>query len=197
MYDDWLVNAYSWVQSHDLPNWGVVILSLIVWPLALIWWNRRKVNNISKLLVTFENKFTRMTLDALEQSPGLLLAEDRRLPALDDVLRTAHRMRLVDGEDLADDEPVEQHADCREVLLDGRPGGCALFHCRIAGVGHLQRFDIRSDMEGLDIDEPADAVLLEPGEERAHGPVIGHAGVVVPDRGSELRTRSNSPMAAW
>jgi hypothetical protein len=26
-------------------------------------------------------------------------------------------------------------------------------------------------MEGLDIDEPADAVLLEPGEERAHGPV--------------------------
>jgi hypothetical protein len=32
-------------------------------------------------------------------------------------------------------------------------------------------------MEGLDIDEPADAVLLEPGEERAHGPVC-HAGSV-------------------
>jgi hypothetical protein len=31
--------------------------------------------------------------------------------------------------------------------------------------------------EGLDIDEPADAVLLEPGEERAHGPVC-HAGSV-------------------
>jgi hypothetical protein len=28
-------------------------------------------------------------------------------------------------------------------------------------------------------------VLLEPGEERAHGPVIGHAGVVVLDRGGK------------
>src|SRR5690348_5267045 len=54
-------------------------------------------------------------------------------PRLTTCFGAAHRMRLVDGEDLADDEPVEQHADCREVLLDGRPGRCALFHCRIAG----------------------------------------------------------------
>jgi hypothetical protein len=47
------------------------------------------------------------------------------------------------------------------VLLDGRPGRCALLHCRIAGVRHLQRFDIGGDVEGLDIDEPADAALLE------------------------------------
>jgi hypothetical protein len=40
-------------------------------------------------------------------------------------------------------------------------------------------------MERLDIDEPADAVLLEPGEERADGPVIRHAGVIVLDRGGE------------
>ena len=71
-------------------------------------------------------------------------------------------MRRVDGEDLADDEPVEQHADRRQVLLDGRPGGRALSHGAIAGVRHLQRFDIGGDMEGLDIDEPADAVLLAP-----------------------------------
>jgi hypothetical protein len=94
-------------------------------------------------------------------------------------------MGRVDCQDLADDKPVEQHADRSQVLLDGRPGRGALFHCGIAGVGHLQRLDIRSDMERLDIDEPADAVLLEPGEERAHGPVIGHARVVVVDRGGE------------
>jgi hypothetical protein len=40
-------------------------------------------------------------------------------------------------------------------------------------------------MERLDIDDPADSVLLEPDEERADRPVIGHARVVVLDRGGE------------
>jgi hypothetical protein len=48
-------------------------------------------------------------------------------------------------------EPVEQHADCRKVLLDGRLGGCG-----------LQRFDIGGDMHGIDVGELADAVLLNP-----------------------------------
>src|ERR1700730_18580007 len=53
-------------------------------------------------------------------------------------------------------------ADRSQVLLDGGPRCCALFHCWIAGVGQLQRLNKRSEMEGLDIDELADAVLLEP-----------------------------------
>jgi hypothetical protein len=125
------------------------------------------------------------TLTLPKQPPGLVLGEHRRLAAFHDMLRPTHRMRRVDREDLADDEPIEQHADRGKVLFDGRPGRRALFHCRIAGVGHLQRFDIRSDMERLDIDEPADAVLIEPGEERAHSSVTGHACVVVLDRGGE------------
>jgi hypothetical protein len=32
----------------------------------------------------------------------------------------AHRMGRIGGQDLADDEPVEQHADRGKVLLDGR-----------------------------------------------------------------------------
>ena len=60
-------------------------------------------------------------LDAGEQLSGLFLAQHRRLAALDDVLRPAHRMRRVDGENLADDQPVEQHADRGQMLLDGRP----------------------------------------------------------------------------
>jgi hypothetical protein len=43
--------------------------------------------------------------------PGLVLSEDRRLAAAHDVLGPAHCVRRVDGEDLADHEPVEQHAD--------------------------------------------------------------------------------------
>jgi hypothetical protein len=94
-------------------------------------------------------------------------------------------MRRVDGEDLAHDEPVEQHADRRQVLLDGWPGRGALLDRSLAGLRHLQCLDIRSDVERLDIREFANAMLLEPGEERTRGPVIGHPGVVVLDRGGE------------
>jgi len=44
-------------------------------------------------------------LDALEQAPRLVLGEDRRLAALNDVLRPAHGVRRVDREDLADANP--------------------------------------------------------------------------------------------
>src|SRR5204863_9554848 len=57
-------------------------------------------------------------LDALQQSSSLLLGEDLRLAAVDHVLRPAHRMRRIDGKDLADDEPVEQHTDRGKMLLD-------------------------------------------------------------------------------
>ena len=73
-------------------------------------------------------------LDAGEQSARLVLAQDRRLAALDDVLGAAHRMRRVDRQHLADDEPVEQHADRRQVLLDGRPRRGALPDRAIAGL---------------------------------------------------------------
>jgi hypothetical protein len=57
--------------------------------------------------------------------------------------------------------------------------------CRRFGGRRLQRLDIGRDMEGLDIGELANPVLIEPGEERAYGPVIGHARVVVLDRGGD------------
>jgi hypothetical protein len=40
-------------------------------------------------------------------------------------------------------------------------------------------------MKRLDIGQLADPVFLDPPKERAHGPVIGQAGVVVFDRGGE------------
>jgi hypothetical protein len=72
-------------------------------------------------------------LDAFEQVSGLSLGQHRRLAALDDVLGPAHRMGWVDGEDLTDDQPVEQHADCRQMLLDRRPGCCPLLKLRSPG----------------------------------------------------------------
>jgi hypothetical protein len=47
------VGAYSWLKLNDLPNWVVVIFTVILWPLFLFWWNRHKVNNIPNLRVSF------------------------------------------------------------------------------------------------------------------------------------------------
>ena len=59
-------------------------------------------------------------VDAVQQLARLFGIQHRGLAGLDDVLRSAHRMRRVGGDDLAGDQPVEQHADGGEVLLDRR-----------------------------------------------------------------------------
>ena len=96
------------------------------------------------------------------------------LPRLDDVLRAAHRVGRIGGDDLAGDQPVEQHADGGEVLLDRR-----LLEIL------AERLDIGGDVQRLDVGELADLVLVAPGEEPHDGPVIGHARVLVADGGGE------------
>ena len=52
-FTDWFVGAYAWLKDHDLPNTFTFVVTIIFWPLALLWWAKRKVNNVSKLLVAF------------------------------------------------------------------------------------------------------------------------------------------------
>jgi hypothetical protein len=113
-------------------------------------------------------------VDAIEQAAGLLLGQGRGFAAAHDVLAPAHGMGRIDGEDLADHQPVEQHADRREVQFDGRLGG-----------RRLQHLYIRSDVHRLEVGQPADLVLLDPREKVTCGPVVGHAGVLVADRRGE------------
>jgi hypothetical protein len=113
-------------------------------------------------------------VDALDQDAGLVGGEHRGLAALDDVLGSAHRGGGIAGEDGAGDEPIEQHADRGEVLLDGR-----LRH------SVLERLYIGGDVERLDIDQRDDPGGIEPSEEVRDRPVIGHPGVLVPDGGSK------------
>ena len=82
--------------------------------------------------------------------------QHRGLAGLDHVLRPAHRVRRVGGDDLAGDQPVEQHADGGQVLLDGR-----LLEIL------AERLDVGGDVQRLDVGELADLVLLAPGEEPA------------------------------
>ena len=64
----------------------------------------------------------RRDIDAVEQRARLGRIEHWRLPARHDVPGPAHRAGRVDRHDLADHEPIEQMAQRREPLLDGRRG---------------------------------------------------------------------------
>jgi hypothetical protein len=76
-------------------------------------------------------------LYACEQLSGLFLSEHRRFAALDDMFLASHCMRRINGEDLADHEPVERSQaaasrPARMLLLQvfhpgryvERPNGC-------------------------------------------------------------------------
>jgi len=47
----WAIDLWNWAKANDLPNWIVVAFTAVVWPLALLAWNRRKVNNVANLEV--------------------------------------------------------------------------------------------------------------------------------------------------
>src|SRR4051794_28454426 len=94
-------------------------------------------------------------------------------------------MRRIDREHLADNEPIEQYAHGSKVLFDDRLGG-----------GLLQRLDVGRDVQWLDLDQLGDATLFEPGEERAAGPVIGYAGILVADRRGEEFEEATGGMIA-
>ena len=112
-------------------------------------------------------------VDVVEDGPGLLGGEDRRLSGLDDVLGAPDRARGVEGQDLADDEPVEEHPERREVLLDARR--------RERG---RELLDVGRDDHRLDLAE-GEASALAPLGEPAHGREVREAGVPVPDVGGE------------
>ena len=96
----------------------------------------------------------RRRVDAVEKLARLFARQHRGLAGFDDVLRTAHRMSRIGRDDLAGDQPVEQHADGGEVLLDRR-----LLEIL------AKRLDIGRDMQRLDIGDLADLVMVAPGEE--------------------------------
>ena len=89
------------------------------------------------------------------------------------MLRSPDRVRGVEGEDLVDDEPVEDHPQRREVLLDGR---------RRARLGEL--LDVGRDHHRLDLVE-GEASEFAPLCESADGREVGDTGVGILDVGGE------------
>jgi hypothetical protein len=79
-------------------------------------------------------------------------------------------MRGVGCDNLAGDQPVEQHADGSQVLL----------HRGLLKV-LAERLDIGGDVQRLDVGELAELMMLAPGEEPADRMQIGCSGVLVAD----------------
>jgi hypothetical protein len=50
---EWAVNAWNWARENDIPNWIAVAFTAILWPIALLLWQRRKVNGVPGLEVHF------------------------------------------------------------------------------------------------------------------------------------------------
>ena len=93
----------------------------------------------------------RFGLDAVEQLAGFLGRQHGRLALPDDVFGAAHGVGRVHVENVARHQPVEQHPERRQVLLDGRRGELA-----------LQVLDEGGDVEGLDVGQTSDAVGVAP-----------------------------------
>jgi len=49
---------YLWMQKNDIPNWVVIIFSLVLWPIVLYLWNQRAVNNIPNLQISLSKGVT-------------------------------------------------------------------------------------------------------------------------------------------
>lgn len=49
----WIADAWTWLRANDVPNWLVVAFTVVLWPLALFLWSRRKVNGVPGLEVHF------------------------------------------------------------------------------------------------------------------------------------------------
>ena len=86
------------------------------------------------------------------------------------MFRPTNHARGVGGHDLADDKPVEEHADGGELEFDGR--------CRDP---LLQLLDIGRDVHGLHVAKMGDTVSFAPGGEFSGRLAVGFPGVRVSD----------------
>ena len=136
--------------------------------------------------------------NAVQEAPRIIRGEDRRLAALGDILGAAHRGGWIHGHDLADHQPVEQHAHRRQVLLDGRLRQLGPVDRDRIGVAfaapamplNRQRsplgeiFDVGGDPERIEILQ-GQLLGLGPFQELADGLKVGRAGVGIADVGGK------------
>lgn len=107
---------------------------------------------------------------------GARITQQTFAPSYDDVPGAAHRVGGIRVDDLADDEPVKQHAYGSQMLLD-----------RGLGEARQKAFDIARDMHGLHVRQIVHAALGAEFRKLARRVVVGAPRVLVADiRGEEI-----------
>jgi hypothetical protein len=54
LMDTRIADTLQWLRANDLPNWLAFSLTVILWPLALVYWQRRKVHGVPGLEAHFK-----------------------------------------------------------------------------------------------------------------------------------------------
>jgi hypothetical protein len=117
----------------------------------------------------------RACVDTGEQRPRFFSFKDGGSPHADDVLGPAHGVRRIHGDDVADDEPIKEHAQRGEMLFD-------------RGLRRRHALDVRGDMHRLHRRERLEPTRVAPQRKRGRCAEIGAAGVRVADvRREELQ----------
>ena len=115
-----------------------------------------------------------MVSNRFYQSPGFVDLQHRRPASPLRVLRPANGVSGIEGKDLADHHPVEQHPQ------SGKPD----LH-RGLGLGLQLQFDEGRDMDRLDLGEVQDAVIGTEGGELADRLHVGTASIRIADMRAE------------
>jgi hypothetical protein len=105
-------------------------------------------------------------------SARLFAVEHRRAALRHDVLGPAHRVCRIDLDDLADHQPVEKHAQRREMLFD-------------RGLGQVQLLDVGGDVRRLHRRERSQPAVLAPAREPAGRMEVRPTRVRATDMGGE------------
>ena len=48
-----LAQAWAWARANDIPNWFALAFTAVLWPVALLLWQRRRVSGVPGLEVHF------------------------------------------------------------------------------------------------------------------------------------------------
>jgi hypothetical protein len=120
-------------------------------------------------------------IDHVDEGPSLICPEDRCLGPSLCVLRPAYRVGWIDGQDLADNHPVEQHTQ----------SGQSDLHCGL-GVKPELRFHKRCHMDRLDMSEIHDADLGTESGELPNCLYVGAAFVGIADMRAEEVAQARS-----
>ena len=47
-----LEEVYALAKSHDLPNWVILFFTVLLWPIVLYFWNKRKRSHVKNLKIS-------------------------------------------------------------------------------------------------------------------------------------------------